>query len=88
MYDALGPSRRHTLHTAAAALVADESSRLRHRVAAASAPDDELAGDLSRFAGTEADRQHWQSAAAHLVSASRLSSDPAAAERLLLERWY
>ena len=84
VYDALGPSRRHALHLAAAALMSDESSRLRHRVAAASGPDDELADDLSRFARTETDRQHWRSAAAHLVSAGRLSSDPAAAQRRLL----
>ena len=85
VYDALEPSRRHLLHAAAANLMSDESSRLRHLVAAASGSDDELAGALSRFARIETDRQYWQSAAAHLVSASRLSSDAATAQRWLLE---
>ncbi len=85
VYDSLGPSRRHALHTAAAARLTDPATVLRHRVAAASGPDDELAADLSRFAGLEAARHSWPSAAAHLLSASRLSTDPADAGRRLLQ---
>jgi DNA-binding CsgD family transcriptional regulator len=84
VYDALGPARRHDLHIAAAALVADESSKLRHRVAAAAEPDEALAADLTSFADREAHRQSWESAAAHLVSASRLSPDPQEAQRRVL----
>jgi DNA-binding CsgD family transcriptional regulator/tetratricopeptide (TPR) repeat protein len=85
VYEALGPARRHSLHTSAASLTDDESAALRHRVAAASEPDEVLAADLTRFAGREASRQSWQSAAAHLVSASRLSPDPGEAQRRVLQ---
>ena len=81
VYEALGPARRHALHTSAASLTDDESAALRHRVAAAAEPDEVLAADLTRFADREASRQSWQSAAAHLVSASRLSPDPGEAQR-------
>ena len=57
-------------------LSTDEAAALRHRVAAAAEPDEQLAADLTRFADAEARRQAWQSAAAHLVDASRLSPDP------------
>src|SRR6478609_4363036 len=85
VYEALGPARRHALHSAAASLTDDESAALRHRVAAAVQPDEVLAADLTRFAGREASRQSWQSAAAHLVSASRLSPDPGEAQRRVLQ---
>ena len=85
VYEALGPARRHALHTAAASLTDDESAALRHRVAAAAEPDEVLAADLTRFADREASRQSWQSAAAHLVSASRLSPDPGEAQRRVLQ---
>ena len=39
VYDQLGPARRVELHLAAAGLVQDEGSALRHRVAAATPPD-------------------------------------------------
>ena len=61
-----------------------QSAVLRHRVAAAAEPDEALAADLTRFADCEARRQSWQSAAAHLVSASRLSPDPSEAQRRVL----
>ena len=57
VYEALGPARRHALHTAAASLTDDESAALRHRVAAAAEPDEVLAADLTRFADREASRQ-------------------------------
>jgi DNA-binding CsgD family transcriptional regulator len=85
VYEALGPARRHALHTAAASLTDDESAALRHRVAAAAEPDEALAVDLTRFADREASRQSWQSAAAHLVSASRLSPHPGEAQRRVLQ---
>ena len=84
VYDELGPARRHALHVAAAALLTDDAVSLRHRVAAAAEPDERLADDLTRFADSEARRQAWQSAAAHLVAASRLSLDPEEAQRRVL----
>jgi DNA-binding CsgD family transcriptional regulator len=84
VYDALGPARRHALHTAAAALVDDDGAVLRHRVAAATEPDEQLAADLTRFADGEARRQSWQSAAAHLQDAATLSPDPREAQRRVL----
>jgi DNA-binding CsgD family transcriptional regulator len=84
LHDALGPVRRAALHTAAAELVDDEPVSLRHRVAAATARDAALAGDLARFAEREARRQAWPSAAAHLVEAARLAPDPAEERRMLL----
>jgi DNA-binding CsgD family transcriptional regulator/tetratricopeptide (TPR) repeat protein len=84
VYDELGPARRHDLHLAAAELADDEAVALRHRVAAAVGPDTRLADDLTRFADGEAHRQAWQSAAAHLVDASRLGLDPAEAQVRIL----
>jgi DNA-binding CsgD family transcriptional regulator len=85
VYDAIGPARRHVLHTAAAALVDDAAEALRHRVAAATQHDERLAADLTRLADEEAGRQSWQSAAAHLVEASRLSPDAGEAQRRCLQ---
>ncbi len=84
VYEAIGPVRRHALHTAAAAVMTDESAVLRHRVAAAAEPDEVLAADLTAFADLQARRQSWESAAAHLVSASRLSPDPQEAQRRVM----
>jgi ATP/maltotriose-dependent transcriptional regulator MalT len=84
VHDGLGPARRHALHLAAAGLVRDRAGALRHRVAAAAEPDEGLATDLTAFADAEARRQAWQSAAAHLVHASRLSPDPEEARRRVL----
>jgi len=84
VYDALGPARRHALHTAAARLSTEETAALRHRVAAATGPDDQLAADLTDFAERAQRRFDWKSAAVHLVSASRLSRDAAQARRRVL----
>ncbi len=89
VYDALGPARRHDLHVAAAELVGgdhtgDRTAALRHRVAAATEPDEHLAADLTRFADEEARRQAWQSASACLLDAARLSPDPQEAQRRVL----
>ena len=64
--------------------VTDEAAVLRHRVAAAAEPDEGLAEDLTAVRRAEARRQAWQSAAAHLVEASRLSPDPGEAQRRVL----
>jgi DNA-binding CsgD family transcriptional regulator len=85
VYDAIGPARRHVLHTAAAGLTGDTAEVLRHRVAAATEPDERLAADLTRFADEEAERQAWQSASAHLVEAGRMSPDTAEAQRRCLQ---
>ncbi len=84
VYDALGPAQRHALHTAAADQAVDEVVKLRHRVAAATGPDERLAADLTAYAERAQRRFDWKSAAAHLVSASRLSSDPVRARRRVL----
>ncbi len=84
VYDGLGPARRHALHVAAAGLLTDDAAVLRHRVAAALEPDEQLADELTRFAEGEIRRQAWQSGSAHLVAASRLSPDPAEGQRRVL----
>jgi DNA-binding CsgD family transcriptional regulator/tetratricopeptide (TPR) repeat protein len=84
VYDGLGPTRRLALHTAAAGIGHDEAAVLRHRVAAATGPDEVLAADLTEFAERAQRRFDWKSAAVHLVSASRLSLDPGAARRRVL----
>ncbi len=84
VYDALGPARRHALHTEAAARTDDEATALRHRVAAATGPDPVLAADLTAYAERAQRRLDWKSAAAYLVSASGLSLDPEMARRRVL----
>jgi DNA-binding CsgD family transcriptional regulator/tetratricopeptide (TPR) repeat protein len=85
VYHDLAPSRRAALHTAAAELADDEAVSLRHRVAAAPTMDAQLAQDLERFARREAVSGAAMTAAAGLVTASRLSPTPAERERRLLE---
>ena len=65
-------------------LMRDEAARLRHRVAATAVEDAALAKDLADFATQETARDAWPSAAAHLVTASRLSPVPGDRERSLL----
>lgn len=66
-------SRRTHLHQAAAALTSGTAS-LRHRVAAATGPDDELAHDLARQAEHDVARGARHAAAQHLFSAATLSA--------------
>ncbi|WP_395726632.1 AAA family ATPase [Nakamurella sp.] len=84
LYDALGPARRHALHRAAAAVVPDDAAILRHRVAAATGPDEALAADLTAYAERAQRRFDWKNAAVHLVSASRLSTEPSRARSRVL----
>jgi len=84
VYDDLGPIWRRRLHGRAAGLV-DRHQALAHRVAASLGPDDGLAGELEA-AGREArDLGRTAQAADWLAQAAAASSDPAAADRRLLD---
>ena len=84
VYDDLSPTRRRRLHERAAGLV-DRDQALAHRVAASVGPDDGLAGELEA-AGREArDLGRTAQAADWLAQAAAASSDPAAADRRLLD---
>ena len=84
VYDDLGPIWRRRLHERAAGLV-DRHQALAHRVAASLGPDDGLAGELEA-AGREArDLGRTAQAADWLAQAAAASSDPAAADRRLLD---
>ncbi|TMD93821.1 MAG: helix-turn-helix transcriptional regulator [Chloroflexi bacterium] len=85
VYHDLGPVRRIGLHAQAAALVENEASSLRHRVAAARGEDAQLAADLGAFARGEAGHGAWASAADALLSAQRLAPTPAERHQYLLE---
>jgi hypothetical protein len=84
IYDDLSPIRRRRLHQQAAGLV-DRDRALGHRVAAAAGPDNALADELEA-AGQQARRLgRTAQAAAWLAQAAAASSDPAAADRRLLD---
>ncbi len=85
VHDSLGVARRSALHAAAATLVGDAAAALRHRVAAAALPNEELAADLEAFARREAERQAWPAATASLVEAARQSPAATDRQRRLLE---
>jgi DNA-binding CsgD family transcriptional regulator len=85
VYGHLGPHRRARLHARAAGLVEDEAAALRHRVAAAGAPDPHLASELAQFARREANAGAWASAASALVEASRLAPGRTQREAHLLQ---
>jgi hypothetical protein len=82
VYEGVSPARRRLLHERAAGLV-DRHRALRHRLAAALGPDDELAGELE-VASQDA-RRHGRTAqaAAWLAQAAAVSSRPEAAQRRL-----
>ena len=82
VYRDLAPSRRQELHRAAAEVTGGEA--LAHRVAAADTADDALADEVEAMAADEARGHHFGTAAAHLLSASQLSSAPEQAEARLL----
>jgi len=74
VYEHVPPRRRILLHSAAAALVDDPGGGLRHRVAATTPPDTQLAEDLDAFARLEMRWGAWASAASALVEASKMSN--------------
>jgi DNA-binding CsgD family transcriptional regulator/tetratricopeptide (TPR) repeat protein len=84
VHEHLAPGRRVRLHLAAAKLVDDDGTVLRHRVAAAQPPDEGLAEDLSSFAEQQAAAGAWAGAASALVQASRLSVAQERREQWLL----
>jgi hypothetical protein len=86
VYEQLPAARRAELHCAAAAVLEGENigEALHHRVLASVAPDPELVAELEAFARAETARGAWASAASALVTASRLCSNRAERERLLL----
>jgi AAA ATPase domain len=65
VFQHLGVARRAALHTRAAALAEDDTTRLRHRAAAAVRPNAELAADLARLGRQLAVAAAWDRAALH-----------------------
>ena len=84
VYGDLSPARRHRLHQRAAGLVGRDRA-LGHRVAAAGGPDDGLAGELETAGRQALNLGRTAQAAAWLAQAATASSDPAAADRRLLD---
>jgi DNA-binding CsgD family transcriptional regulator/tetratricopeptide (TPR) repeat protein len=84
LYRDLSPTRRRSLHRAAAQIVGAGSS-LAHRVAAADGVDDSLAADLADTARREEHRGARNLAARYLMWASSVVSDRPTAEQHLLE---
>ncbi|GGV34835.1 helix-turn-helix transcriptional regulator [Streptomyces spectabilis] len=85
VYQDIGPAQRAALHTRAAALVADEYSKLRHRVLAATGPDEQLAAALAACARREAATGQWAVAGTHLRHASRVATSSRERDRLAVE---
>ncbi len=83
VYGDLSPARRRRLHQRAAGLV-DRDRALGHRVAAAVGPDDVLAGELE-VAAREAVGLGRAAQASALLAQAAASSEPAAADRRLLD---
>ncbi|HEX2074921.1 MAG TPA: LuxR C-terminal-related transcriptional regulator [Geodermatophilus sp.] len=81
----LTPAARHDLHLRAAAVVTDETERLRHRVEATPLPDARLAEELVELARRKADEGAWAVVAGALVDASRISPTRADREDRLLQ---
>jgi len=85
IYHDLGPARRAALHARAAQLVEGEANTIRHRVAAASGPDHELAAELAALAGRQVRMGGSIAAADSLLAAARLRETRVQRERLVLE---
>ncbi|MCV2489858.1 LuxR C-terminal-related transcriptional regulator [Geodermatophilus sp. YIM 151500] len=81
----LSPQARHDLHLRAAAVVTDDTERLRHRVEAAPLPDADLADELVELARRKADEGAWAVVARTLVDASRISPTRVVREDRLIE---
>ncbi|MEQ4722622.1 hypothetical protein [Nonomuraea sp. B19D2] len=86
-YDGLGAGVRARLHLAAARVVDDIGTALRHRAAAAAGPDEALAEELASFAAKAAQHGQWHEAAAHLDLAAGSRSRPRAGTSCLRQRW-
>lgn len=84
VYEQVSPTNRIRLHRAASGLVDDEGAALRHRVAATTPPNEEVAAALDAFARREMRWGAWASAASALVEASRMSVDRTDHEERLL----
>ena len=85
VYHALGIRERSDLHGRLAGLLDDEATMLRHRAAAATEQDEELAAALADSAGTDAARGAWTRAAALFMDAARLAFPGRARERYVLD---
>lgn len=85
VYQDIGPAHRADLHTRAAALVDDEYASLRHRVLAATGPDEHLAAALAACARREAATGQWAVAGTHLRHASRVATTALERDRLAVE---
>ena len=83
IYGDLPLGRRRDLHLAVAGLLGGPEA-LFHRVAATHGADDELAAELAALADSDIAAGELPKAAQHLLSAARLSPDPAASEERLL----
>jgi tetratricopeptide (TPR) repeat protein len=83
LYADLAPTRRRELHRAAAESLG-AAAALRHRVAAAEGIDDDLARDLDESAAGRAGEGARSVAAAYLLWASSVGSDPQLNERRVL----
>jgi DNA-binding CsgD family transcriptional regulator len=84
VYEHVSPTSRVRLHSAASELVDDAGAALRHRVAATTPPNGEVAEALDAFARREMRWGAWASAASALVEASRMSVERAEREERLL----
>lgn len=84
VYEHVTPTNRVRLHRSAAELQDDPGAALRHRVAAATPPDSQLADSLDSFARLRMSWGAWASAATALVEASRLSQSREHRENRLL----
>lgn len=84
VYASLRPTRRQSLHRAAAGIADDEGVRLEHRVAATPYADAGLAAELDEFASRQAASGAWSAAGTALISASRLSPERPSREHRLI----
>jgi DNA-binding CsgD family transcriptional regulator len=84
VYGHVSQTSRVRMHSAASELVDDAGAALRHRVAATTPPNGELAAALDAFARREMRWGAWASAASALVEASRMSVERAEREERLL----
>ena len=85
VYAGLDPARRAALHRRLAQLVGLEHDRLRHEVAAAPGPDDDLADRLAAQGRERAGRGMWVGAVESFRTAARLRSDADSAWQLNAE---